>query len=392
MNIAIFTDTYYPELNGVSVSVDLQRKILRDRGHRVFVIAPGLKGQNEITFEDDIMRIPTVSLNFAYTYHMSIRYSKEANRILKSLSLDIVHAEGEFGISTFGRHLAKKLNIPLVYTFHSAYGNYLDYVLKQFVLIKNFNTRLINRLIRQMCLRADEIIVPTRRAFDKMRENHIDRHISVIPNPLSISSFNEEKEAEYRDKFIEEYHLEGKKLLLYVGTVTPEKSLDELISNFEKYLDSAGKDKAALIIVGEGSSRKELEKNVREDLKENVVFTGPVPHEETPFYYHLADVFVSASTGETQGRSFTEAAEHEVPLLAKFDFHLADFIEDGRTGFFFNDSEGFIEGLEKIFSMDGEEKKEMLRLSKEKLSVGNSEDEFYGSLMHVYKKAQRKYF
>ena len=392
MNIAIFTDTYYPEVNGVSTSVDLQRQIFRNRGHRVFIVAPGLKGQNEITFEDDIMRIPTFSLNFAYTYHMSVRFSNKALKILKSLSLDLIHAEGEFGLSTFGSDCARKLNIPFVYTFHSAYGNYLDYVSNQFRLIRPFSNRIVTRLVRQMCAKADETIVPTRYGLNKMREIYIDKYVNVIPNPVSPSIYEKENDPRKQKEFIAQHHLEGKKVLLYVGTLSPEKNVAELITYFEKYLDLYGKDKAALVIVGDGTSRKELGSEVRDDLKGSVIFVGGVFHEETPFYYGLADVFVSASTGETQGLAFTEAAAAGVPLLLKFGFHLADFIEDGRTGFFYRDFDGFAKGLQTVFSMTGEEKEGMVSLSREKLLAGNSDETFYENLTHVYKKAQRKYF
>ncbi len=392
MNIAIFTDTYLPESNGVAVTVDLQKKILQEHGHRIFVVAPGLKGQKDITFENDILRIPTVSLVFRYSYRMRRKFSKKAYSILRGLSLDVVHSQQEFGMSTFGRNVARKLNVPFIYTFHSVFGEYADYVSSSFNLIRDFNSRVLTRLIRQMCAHADEIIVPSQRGFDLMRENYVDRHINLIPNPVPKEVPGGEENAAEKEAFIEKYHLEGKKVLLYTGRLIAERNLEELISDFATYLDKEGKEKAALVLVGDGPLRKELEGKVREDLKDSYVFVGGVEYENMPFYYSLADVLVSTSTRNTQGLAFLEAAGSDIPILAKFNIDLADLIEDGKTGYYFYDTEGFIKGLDTVFSLSGEERETMLEASKEKLLAYYSDGKYYESLIHVYKKAQRKYF
>ena len=109
MNIAIFSDTYLPDINGVATSCNTLFHILRKHGHKVYVVAPGEKFE----FNDNILRIPGLELKNLYGYRLSFIWDEQGFQILKNLNLDLVHINTDFGVGQFGMNVANKLSIPI---------------------------------------------------------------------------------------------------------------------------------------------------------------------------------------------------------------------------------------------------------------------------------------
>lgn len=118
-------------------------------------------------------------------------------------------------------------------------------------------------------------------------------------------------------------------------------------------------------------------------------FIGKVPASEVPFYYHLADIYTSASITETQGLTFMEAMASGTIVLARFDANLADTIIDGETGFFFTNEDAFVEKVERIFGMNEKERKELVDASYRMVDAYSIE-RFYNNIMEVYNRALKK--
>lgn len=113
----------------------------------------------------------------------------------------------------------------------------------------------------------------------------------------------------------------------------------------------AHNSKLTLLIVGDGPARKELEEMaVRLGVAEHVIFTGMVEPSEVHKYYQLGDVFVSASTSETQGLTYIEAAANGLPLLCRRDPCLDGVLVEGHNGYEYEAEEEFCEILDTILS------------------------------------------
>ncbi|MCX5775837.1 MAG: glycosyltransferase [Firmicutes bacterium] len=111
--------------------------------------------------------------------------------------------------------------------------------------------------------------------------------------------------------------------------------------------------------------------------------------DKVPFYYHLGDVFVSASVTETQGLTFMEAmASHRI-VLSRFDENLSGVIKNNITGFFFTNEKDFGEKLNHIHAMSIEEKEKLLIAATETVDVYSIEH-FYANIMEVYHRAIRQ--
>ena len=136
-------------------------------------------------------------------------------------------------------------------------------------------------------------------------------------------------------------------VLLNLGRLGTEKNLTELVELFA--VAAAHNDKLVLLVVGDGPARKDLEETAeRLGVAKKVIFTGMVPPEDVHIYYQLGDVFVSASTSETQGLTYIEAAANGLPLLCRRDPCLDGVLQEGVNGFEYEMADDFREIIDTI--------------------------------------------
>ena len=123
MDIAIFTDTFTPQINGIVTSINIFRKELTDMGHNVYVVAPKVTGYNDKA--DNIVRYFSISYMFQPQYKIAFPYSLTVPK-LSDLKLDIIHAQTPFSMGLLALYLAKKSRVPLVYTHHTFFDGYVQ--------------------------------------------------------------------------------------------------------------------------------------------------------------------------------------------------------------------------------------------------------------------------
>ena len=122
MRIGLFTDAYLPQIGGVSTSTALLQRALKERGHLAFVITGS--DPDQAKDEVDVFRVP--SLPFVSAKRLTLGLHPLLAKQLKSLGIDIVHSQTEFGMGLFARQFAKQMNIPHVHTFHTLYEDWLN--------------------------------------------------------------------------------------------------------------------------------------------------------------------------------------------------------------------------------------------------------------------------
>ena len=124
MKIAVFTDTYPPFINGVSTSTYNLVQILKKNGHDVIVVVPHVGDEKNIEYKDGVIYIPGLELKKLYGYRLTGIYSRKVIKMLKEFGVQIIHNQTDGGIGQFSRIACRELNIPLVYTYHTAYEDY----------------------------------------------------------------------------------------------------------------------------------------------------------------------------------------------------------------------------------------------------------------------------
>jgi len=387
MKIALFTDTYPPEINGVSVSVGLHQKVLLDQGHEVLVITTNPFGK-QIAIDAGVIRIPGVELKKLYGYRLSTFFSAKAYQYIRKWQPDVIHIHTDVGIGIFGKITAFFLKVPTVVTYHTMYEDYTHYA----GFLKGLASRVVKQFSKSIAEQCTEFISPSLKTKEKIRSYGVDRFINIVPTGIDFSRFQRtsldaHKLAEVKKRWI----LPGEKVLLSLGRVAKEKSMDVILKGFAKVIQS-GEDHIRLLMVGDGPDRHGLiELTNQLGISDKVSFVGAVPILEVPYYYQLADVFVSASLTETQGLTFMEAMVSDRLVLCRFDENLAELIRHQQTGFIFSDEEDFVRQVKTIFNLT-KEKRETIKGDVATAVNRYSLPNFYQNLIEVYQRATRQYW
>ena len=388
MNIALFSDTFYPEVNGVATSVNSLFTLLNERGHNCYVITT--TSSKYVTYKDKVIGIPGIELKQLYGYRAAFVFNNDAFKLIKSLNLDVVHVNTEFGIGQFGFIVAKKLNIASVYTYHTMYEDYTYYATKGY--FDRFSKWAIREFARACMIRATEIISPSAKTEVYLRSIGLEKMINIVPTGFDFSRF-EVDDKEMISKLKKEYGLDKyDKILLCLGRIAKEKSFDIIIEGYKGYLDKYkdSKIKTILIFVGAGPDENNLIKLTKDlGIDNNVLFLGKVNLEKVPYYYAMSDIFLNASISETQGLTFVEAMAAHIPILCRYDNNLVNVINNKVTGFFFEDMIDFKDKLNEVINMKKEEMDEIVKNAYNSISQF-SDNTFYNNIMEVYKRAIRK--
>ena len=348
MRIGLFTDTYPPFINGVSTSVLMLKQGLEKLGQEVYVVTV-----NDESFsykeEDGVLKIPSFPIGLM-NFRQSGIYPLKALKIIKKWKLDIIHSHTEFSIGTFARLISKQLNIPLVHTYHTMYEEYIYYITKGY--FDSASKKLVEYLTLFLCDKTiDELIVPTEKAKELFKDKYkVKRDVYVIPSGIDTTRFY--KENIDKNEIINLKKDLGLKktdfIVLYVGRIAKEKSIDFLINNFNSVLKQI--PKAKMIIVGDGPDIKDLiDLAKKEGLENKIIFAGKAPWTDVPKYYSLCDVFVTASKTETQGLTVMEAMGASKPVVAIRDESFELMITDKKDGLFFDDEKSYVDMIYEVY-------------------------------------------
>ena len=349
MRIGIFTDTYPPFINGVSTSIKMLENALRKKGHKVFIVTVNPE-EMSYKFDDNgrIIRIPGIPTGI-YDYRLTTFYPIKAVNKIKERNLDIIHTHTEFGIGTFARVIGKQLDIPVVHTYHTMYEDYVHYITKGY--FDKSSKKVVEYLTKFYCDKTiEELIVPTKKTYDLFKEKYkYDRNVHIIPTGIEIERFYKEKIKEEKIVALKD-KLGVKKddiIILFVGRIASEKSVDFLIDNHKELVKKNKNCK--LLIVGDGPDL-EIYKNLakKNRIENNVIFTGKVPWDEVPYYYNLSDIFTTASHTETQGLTVIEAMAANLPVVALDDESFRNTVIDELTGYLFKNKKEYVNQMIKL--------------------------------------------
>lgn len=392
MRVALFSDTYPPQINGVATATATLAEALRKHGDEVLVVTVSKEGQRRITCDKDVVRIPGITFKRLYSYKFATFYSRKAEKAVMAFKPDVIHVQTEIGIGIFGRILAHKYSLPLLYTYHTMYEDYTYYVTKGIKLFDSYAKRVVAFVSAIIGDSTTEFITTSVKTEKALKDYGVKKYINVIPNGLDFSPFDSKnidskRVGELKDK----YGLNGKKVLLILGRMAKEKANDLIIKYYADYMLEHPQSDLVILAVGDGPDKESLEALAKEKgVGDKVIFTGPVDHKEVPLYYALADIYTSASVSETQGLTYIEAMASGKIVMARYDLNLTDVISDGRTGFFFKDEASFSEKLTHILSLPQEEKNKIIKSAYDNDVSKYGLDLYYERIHLVYEKAIRK--
>jgi len=315
MNIAIFTDAFYPQVNGVVTSIMNSSRELIFRGHRVIIFAP-MPGKGSKIREDfgeiSVVLLPSIKA----PYYPDIRITSPVNgkvmRILKDFKVDIIHFHVPFSIGVLSIICAKLMKKPLVGSFHTFFAE------EEYLRIAGMeNCRFLKWFVWRYCMlfysRCDAVIAPSRYTAEELVRQGVRIQPIIIPNGVHLES-NIIKEI-YSRGAREKYGLSDN-TILFVGRVSKEKSIDVLLRAAEILSKKVSDFK--MIIVGDGPSFEDFKKMSRDlGINDRVIFTGMIPHEEllSSGIFQASKIFVTASRSENQPMTILEAMLFGLPVI-----------------------------------------------------------------------------
>ncbi|MDO4963639.1 MAG: glycosyltransferase [bacterium] len=349
MRIGIFTDTYPPFINGVSTSINMLENSLRKLGHKVFIITVNPTDMKyRLESDGKVLRIPGIPVGI-YDYRLTSFYPIKAVNMIKNMNLDIIHSQTEFGIGTFARVIGRQFDIPIVHTYHTMWEDYTHYITKGH--FDASSKKIVEYITKFYCDKTiQELIVPTKKTYDLFKEKYnYDRNVHIIPTGIEIERFYRENlDLNKLNKLKKDLNLNSNDIvILFVGRIASEKSIDFLIENHE-YLLKHNKN-CKLLIVGDGPDLEEYKTMSKKmGIQDSIIFTGKVPWSDIPYYYNVSSIFVTASHTETQGLTVVEAMASMIPVVALNDESFNTVVIDELTGYLFNTKEEYLEKIKKI--------------------------------------------
>lgn len=322
MRIGMLADIYKPHVSGVTNFITLTRRFLEKAGHQVYVFTFGDEEYKDD--EPNVIRsrgLPLVDTGFYLTF----RYSKEAQRLLKTM--DVVHVNHPFLSGRLALRYCQPRGIPIVFTNHTRYDLYAQAYLP--MIPEAIGEAFLQAYLPPFCRSCDLVIAPSPGMRDVLRKMGVDSNVVVLPNGVDLSPYREPIEPVCRAEL---GFREEDVLLVYVGRLGPEKNLAFLLRAFAGTAKTY--DHVGLLVVGDGPERENLEERAQfTGIAGRVRFTGLVPYERMPRYLAAADAFVTASVTEVHPLSVIEAMAAGLPVLGIQSPGVGDIVEDDLTGY-----------------------------------------------------------
>lgn len=287
-----------------------------------------------------------------------------------------MNSQCEFSTFLPAKKIAKNLHIPLIHTYHTVYEDYTHYFSTNIVLGKT----VVKKLTKSILGKTDCVIAPTEKIRKMLVNYGVNQPIEVIPTGIELEKYKKITDEHDLISLKKELNIpQGTLILLFVGRLADEKNIDELL----RYSALLNRN-SMLLIVGDGPEKVRLEKLVLElGIAGRVRFVGMICPDEVSKYYHAADLFVSASTSETQGLTYIEALASGLPLLCRKDSCLEDILKNGVNGYQYTDFQSFFRFIEKEANNPS-----ILKLLKNNASIevqSYSTDSFTDHILSVYR-------
>lgn len=386
MRIALFAETYLPNISGVVTHVHALRVGLERLGHEVLVVC----GDNRFgkhTLKDNVLYCPGFVSQKFYGYTISKPWSHERAAYINDFNPDIVHLHTEFGIGYFGMNWALSHQVPLVYTLHTMYDDYVYYVApKPFVpAARSLSHKFFARYIKN----CDAITGPSLKCQEYVDNVGQHRDVRVIPNPVELDKFAPGAVTPEQIAAVRSKHglTDDCDYALFIGRLGREKSCDVLVDFWAKA--TKPEDKLKLLIVGDGPVREELAEQARAlGIADRVILPGMVQHDEIPPYLALGSLYATASLSDTNSISMLEGMASGLPVLQLNDPINGDQIIEGVNGFVFRDANELRQKLLHWQSLTPEEKQRLADATRESVAKKGYET-LAANLLAVYDEAIR---
>lgn len=324
MRLLMISDVYFPRVNGVSTSIQTTRHALEQLGHEVTLIAPAYP----LPHKDDERILRVSGRRVLLDPEDRIMRWGELMRLgrgLESERFDLLHIHTPFASHYAGLKLARALDLPVVETYHTFFEQYLEHYIP---FLPGTLLRLAaRRLTVSQGNAVDALISPSLAMRDQLLRYGVRTPVEVIPTGIDIEAWRTPQAPDPRPALGMSV---DQPMLLFVGRLAFEKNIEFLLEMFAHVVSR--RPDARLVLAGEGPAEAQLrQRAARLGLGGQVLFVGYLPRDGAlQALYRAADVFVFASTTETQGLVLIEAMALGTPVVALAEMGTRDIVREGE--------------------------------------------------------------
>ncbi|RUS45451.1 glycosyltransferase family 1 protein [Cohnella sp. AR92] len=320
LRIALFTDTYTPEVNGVAKTLERWTAYLRKQGIAIQVFAPS-RPRREAASPGSAERLASIPFFLYPELRLSVPVSPAAERKLLKFRPTVIHAATPFGTGMAGRHLALKHGIPLIASHHTHFVRYLPYYNLQWM------GTLLWRYLYWFHRPCERILVPSPSVLEECRKKGWSG-LEVWSRAIDTSVFHPETD---RNRLLEQAGIPASRfLVLSAGRLAPEKQTEVSVEAVARFASLTGAD-VELVLAGEGPAEASL-RSLAAKRNVNARFLGSVPQSELQKWMAAADVMLFPSATETFGNVVLEAMACGLPVIGANGGAVPDTLKHGVNG------------------------------------------------------------
>ncbi|QOS82625.1 glycosyltransferase family 1 protein [Paenibacillus sp. JNUCC31] len=370
MRLALFTDTYVPDTNGVAGTLHRLSNQLNRKGIEHLLLTPqSIIEGNHAAPARSVTNIPF----FLYPEcRIALPNRRSIHQELKAFQPDLLHIATPFNMGLLGLRYALKHQLPHVISYHTHFDRYLEYYRLNSII------PLYWKYIQWFHRACDTTLAPSQEALNSLQSKGIQR-LKLWSRGIDCSLYSPDKRSsDVRTR----YNITAPLILLYVGRIAPEKDIATLSLAMQQ-LPEHMKSRVHWIIVGDGPSLPKM----RMQSPPNVTFTGYLHGEELAVMYASADLFVFPSSTETFGNVVLEAMASGLPVLAANGGGVKDLVAHHRSGVLFEP--GQVDALIREICLWGVHMEQLRNMGIEgrKLAEQRSWDHIFDRLIGDYEEA-----
>jgi phosphatidylinositol alpha 1,6-mannosyltransferase len=339
VRIALFSETYPPQRNGVALILERLVAELARRDHEVLVAAPVSwrpRGEARLPPGVRLVRVPGIPLPKYPDLTLALPCSPGALRAVREFRPDLIHLATEYSLGLTGLAAARALGVPVATSFHTNIPGTLPYY--GFGWASETCWRYLKwfhgQASRTFCPGENNREVLLARGF---------RNVSLWPRGVDTERFA----PRHRDGALRRVHGPDDALhLLYVGRLTPEKDLHVLFEAYRRLAAGPIGQPVHLVVAGDGA----YSPSTRARAPRNVTFAGYLEGSALSATYSSADVFVFPSRVETLGNVVLEALASGLPVVGVAEGGTLENVRDGVNGVLCRpgDAEAFAEAIARV--------------------------------------------
>jgi glycosyltransferase involved in cell wall biosynthesis len=339
IRLALFTDTYYPEINGVAKTLERWIGYLRKQGIECLVFAPA-RPRGEKTVSEVAERLTSLPFFLYPECRLAVPQTGGIEHKLLNFKPTVIHVATPFGTGVAGRHLAIKHGIPLVASHHTHFVRYLPFYNLQWM------GKLLWRYLHWFHRPCRRIYVPSKSVLEECRRDGWEG-LEIWSRGIDTERFHPMVD---REALLMEAGLPNSRfIVLYAGRMAPEKQTEVAVEAVSRFASTTGAD-VEFVVAGDGPASIEIKAlALRRGIQAR--FLGAVPQVRLQQWMAASDVLLFPSATETFGNVVLEAMACGLPVVGAAGGAVPDTIRDGENGLLCppGDVDAFANKLEQLY-------------------------------------------